>query len=375
MDGCPDEDELVAFGEGALWATERARIAKHLDSCAECRKLVAAVADAAPAGPRTLAEADTEPSLPHEDEWLDAGAAVGRYRVVEAIGAGGMGILYAAHDPELDRKVALKLLRPSAARAPEMRARLLREAQAMAKLSHPNVVTVYDAGTVGERVFIAMELVEGRTLAEWLRERPRSAREIRDAFASAGRGLAAAHAKGLVHRDFKPSNVLVAWSGEVRVTDFGLVRSAHDDDTRIDAPTDPTLTRSGALMGTPAYMAPEQYAGGVVDARTDQFGFCVALYEALSGARPFAGDSVEQIGANVRAGRIDANVRARRIPTWLRRPVERGLAVDPDARFASMDALLAALAADPWLRARRNGHRCTARRARRRVFAAIRART
>src|SRR5262249_44093694 len=151
----------------------RAKIAAHVDECAACRKLVAAIADALPdrAGPRTLAEADTEPSNARS-EWLEAGAAIGRYRVIEPIGAGGMGILYSAHDPELDRRIALKLLRPDAVRASEMRTRLLREAQAMAKLSHPNVVTVYDAGTVGERVFIAMELVEGRTLAEWLREQP-----------------------------------------------------------------------------------------------------------------------------------------------------------------------------------------------------------
>jgi tetratricopeptide (TPR) repeat protein len=294
-----------------------------------------------------------------------AGDAIGRYAVLGPIGAGGMGVVYAAYDPELDRRVALKILRgtargrwshprsPPAHGDPEARARLVREAQAMARVPHANVVTVFDAGSVGEQVFIAMELVEGRTLAVWLRERARSWHEIRSAFVLAGRGLAAAHAKGLVHRDFKPSNVLVGWDDAVRVTDFGLVTSAAPPSATpaADAPAGEDaaakITRTGALLGTPAYMSPEQYAGAPTDARADQFAFSVALFEALFGVRPFAGDTLDEVFANAAAGRVQAAAAPRRVPAWVRRAVLRGLQGRPEERFASMNALLDALAYDP----------------------------
>src|SRR5262249_16347665 len=197
---------------------------------------------------------------------------------------------------ELDRKVALKLLRPEAAehrKDPRAKERLLREAQAMARLSHPNVIAVHDLGTLGEQVFIAMELVDGRTLAQWLKENQRSGREILEVALQAGKGLAAAHSAGLVHRDFKPDNVLVGRDGQVKVLDFGLAR-AVEELTALAAPTLPRsleaspvtpraleaqLTKTGMFLGTPAYMAPEQLLGKPTDARTDQFSFCVALYE------------------------------------------------------------------------------------------------
>src|SRR5437763_1115036 len=211
------------------------------------------------------------PGSPGAAEGLDRGATVGRYVVLDRIGAGGMGVVYAAYDPELDRRVAIKLLRPDRFSSEAGRLRLLREAQALARLTHPNVVAVYDAGTFGDRVFVAMELVEGETLRQWLGEGPRSWREVLDRFLPAGRGLAAAHAAGLVHRDFKPENVLLGRDGRVRVMDFGLARvEEHAQESTalpmmvralteesVPRPLGP-LTQEGRVLGTPNYMSPEQ---------------------------------------------------------------------------------------------------------------------
>jgi serine/threonine protein kinase len=206
--------------------------------------------------------------------------------VLDRIGAGGMGVVYAAYDPELDRRVALKLLRPDRFGSDADRLRLLREAQALARLADPHVVSVYDTGTFGDRVFVAVELVEGETLRQWLgglRAAPRSWREVLARFLPAGRGLAAAHAAGLVHRDFKPENVLLGRDGRVRVADFGLAEAAPEPGGKLAA----LPAEWGLVLGTPAYMAPEQLRGIAVDARSDQFSFCVALFEALYG-RPSA---------------------------------------------------------------------------------------
>ena len=256
----------------------------------------------APAAPRTASSAPaTAPAV--EPAGLAHGAVLGRYVIEELIGAGGMGVVYRARDPDLGRAVAIKLL--GRVRSDwQWRARLLREAQAMARLAHPNVVTVYDVGLAHDGLFVAMEYVEGVTLRRWLAE-PRARHEIVAAFAGAGRGLHAAHLAGLVHRDFKPDNVLMASDGRARVTDFGLARweAAEATDAAADAaPGDRSaapvgLTVDDAVMGTPGYMAPEQYAGTAVDARTDQFAFTCALYEALHGQRPFTGDPVASINS------------------------------------------------------------------------------
>ncbi|RMG99520.1 MAG: hypothetical protein D6705_03055 [Deltaproteobacteria bacterium] len=293
---------------------------------------------------------------------LDAGSLVGRYVIVRKLGAGGMGAVFAAYDPELDRKVAIKVLHPRPGRKEKQarrQARLLREAQAMAKLSHPNVVAVFDVGTLGDRVYVAMAYVEGKTLRDWLEAAPRTTEEILDVMVRAGRGLAAAHRQGFVHRDFKPDNVMVGDDGRAFVMDFGLVRaddaaspsvSASSEDlppsvsiSRGNTPLASNLTRVGAMLGTPAYMAPEQFEGRTADARSDQFAFCVTLWEALYGERPFAGRTVAEIGNNVLHGRITQPKRGRRVPGWLRRILERGLEVDPAHRFPDMDALLAAI--------------------------------
>ncbi|HSZ83780.1 MAG TPA: serine/threonine-protein kinase, partial [Polyangia bacterium] len=320
---------------------------------------------------------------------LERGQTIDRFVVIGLVGRGGMGEVYAAYDPELDRKVAIKLLRARGDDA-DGRARLLREAQAIAKLSHPNVVVVYDVGTFGESVFIAMEFVEGRTLAGWMHASARSPREIMQVFLAAGRGLAAAHAAGLVHRDFKPDNVMVTNDGQVRVMDFGLARQRGAAREPGPAPTPATsepamapnpdddpdstvnlskprksapvtsgsylsikLTQTGVMLGTPAYMAPEQFAVLPTDERTDQFSFGVTLYEALYGVRPFGGDTFLTLMTSVTTGDVGAPPAKTRVPTWLRKVLLRTLQTDPGARFPSMEALLAALQSDPRTRTRR----------------------
>jgi tRNA A-37 threonylcarbamoyl transferase component Bud32 len=297
-------------------------------------------------------------------ERLPPGTVIGRYVIVAPIGAGGVGEVYAAFDPELDRKVAIKLVRPDTSDMvdiTEARARMQREAQAMAKLAHPNVVAVHDVGTFGDDLFVAMELIEGATLKRWLAETHRSWREIRDVFVQAARGLAAAHAAGMVHRDFKPENVMIGRDGRVRVLDFGLARGAHSDepvrpldDTALShSPLGATLTEPGTLLGTPAYMSPEQHLRQSTDARSDQFSFCVALHEGLYGARPFDGDTIAELGIAVIQGKPAEPPKNTKVPAWLHDVIVRGLATDPAARFPAMDAVIAALLADPAVRRRR----------------------
>jgi serine/threonine protein kinase/tetratricopeptide (TPR) repeat protein len=331
----------------------------------------------------------------------EAQTRVGRFTLIEPVGAGGMGEVYAAYDAQLDRKVALKLVRPDrlAESGDEASQRLLREAQVLARLSHPNVVQVYEAGMLGDRVFVAMEFIRGQTLRAWLATRldvpaARRWRMVLDMFLAAGRGLEAAHAAGLVHRDFKPDNVLVGADGRVCVADFGLARpaaeaatlayasdattrdmttrdmAAHDMTardmtareaiTRDDA-TDPghaqaavrTLTDSRALVGTPGYMSPEQMLGDPSDSRSDQFSFCVALYEALYHVRPFVAQDLGELKRRVVTGAYAEPPRDSAVPSWIWKVIARGLAVEPAMRYPSMGALLAALARDPAQRRRR----------------------
>ncbi|MEM6989959.1 MAG: serine/threonine-protein kinase [Myxococcota bacterium] len=281
---------------------------------------------------------------------------VDRYRITATLGAGGMGVVLAGYDPELDRRVAIKLLR-SERQDSRAQARMLREAQSMARLSHPNVVQIYDVGVSEDRVFMAMEYVAGCTLRQWL-EQPRTSKEVLAVFVAAGRGLAAAHAAGLVHRDFKPDNVLIADDGRVRVADFGIA-SAEDgvtDEMRPEgfaAPVSAALTSTGAVVGTPRYMAPEQHSGMTVGPAADQFSFCVALHEALFAKLPFEGRSLAEISNNVLSDRYQPPVDFGRAPRWLAEVVRRGLRLDPTERYADIEALLEALQSDPADRRRR----------------------
>lgn len=364
---CIRENTVMAFVEGLLAPAAAAQIEAHASSCPACRRLLSELAEGfsrlEPArrspdpeeteGPRAAG------AVPAPRDDLDRGALVGRYVVLETLGSGGMGIVYAAYDPELDRKVALKLLRTEVlGRSRELRARMTREAQALARLSHPNVVAVHDVGTFGGSVFLAMEFIDGATLGEWLAQRERSWRAVVDTFTMAGRGLAAAHAAGFVHRDFKPANVLVGKDGRARVVDFGLARADAAPGEGGAPPEEAegppragellhALTQTGAVVGTPAYMAPEQFERGEVDARADQFSFCVALFEALHRRRPFTVNTCETIAAEAPKGKLRWKDGSPAVPAFIGRALERGLSLSPDDRFPSMDALLAALSSDP----------------------------
>lgn len=330
---------------------------------------------------------------------LRTGEQLGKYRLEHLLGRGGMGEVWAARDPDLDRRVAVKVLIGALTNSAEGLARLQREGRAMARLRHPNVITVYDAAFADGRGLIAMELIDGESFASWLaRAQPRS--EVVDALLAAGRGLAAAHDAGMLHRDFKPQNVLVERGGRVLVTDFGLARSigppappqpadvagtpaitidamaatiepavvaqASDApggfgstilsgigdtavattvapstesarDVGVSGSLDSALTQAGSLLGTPAYMAPEQLLAGATDARCDQFAFCATAWEALTGARPFRGTD---LGALLRAIERHEVVNEARVPRRLRAILHRGLASDPNARWSSMAELL-----------------------------------
>ncbi|MGE0547939.1 MAG: serine/threonine-protein kinase [Kofleriaceae bacterium] len=308
---CPGEQTLVQYVEGMIEPPARAEVIDHMASCLPCR--------------------DTIGGLMHVAAPQPTGA-LARYRMDRVVGAGGMGVVVAAHDTELDRPVAIKLAH-AASRDEASSARLIREARALAQLTHPNVITIYDAGIVGDELFIVMELVEGGTLGEWLRRERRGWRAIVEVFLAAGRGLAAAHERDLIHRDFKPSNVLLGADMRPRVSDFGLVRVAgQSDEPRAAMPIvvdrNAVVTATGSVLGTPGYMAPEQIAGGVVDARSDQYAFCRSLHGALFD--------------QPRADAFSGGARGR-VPATVRRALERGMQTDPERRFANIGELLGVL--------------------------------
>ncbi|WP_141327514.1 serine/threonine-protein kinase [Myxococcus sp. AB025B] len=351
---CPDENTLVAYCERALDPARTRDVEAHVEGCSACLALVGEAARGAARATtlRQSAEPRVDTGKPGVPEPVPPrGAQLGRYVVLDRVGAGGMGMVLSAYDPHLDRRVALKLVRPlQGSGARELEQRLLREAQAVARLSHPHVITVFDVGTVDGKLFMAMEFVEGLTLRQWLKAAPRSWRQVLDLFQQAGQGLAAAHAAQLVHRDFKPDNVLIDARGRARVTDFGLARLQLQE-ASASTPTPPpvegareqdtVLTRTGSLVGTPAYMPPEQWNGEPLDARGDQFSFCVALYEALFRVRPFARGHPPDFQ------RLQAPAQDTDCPAWVRRVVLRGLSVAPSERHPSMEALLEALRKDP----------------------------
>jgi eukaryotic-like serine/threonine-protein kinase len=336
VQGCPGHNTIAAFVDGGLAADEESALEAHIDDCDECRRQVSSLVTS----PASRSFVFDSPDLPDEEvpASLVPGARIGRFVVLRVIARGGMGTVARAYDPELDRRVALKLLRPELWRAAgaELRAQLRREAVVMARLAHPNVVTVFDVGTWGEQVFIAMEYVAGSTLARW--KDGKSWDERLAACVAAGTGLAAAHRAGVVHRDVKPANILCGDDSRVLVGDFGLAALGDGD--------------AGTVAGTPGYMSPEQMEGRPADERSDQFSFSVTAWEVLTGGRPFPGTTLDEIHAAIRRGPPAARSggRAKRVLAVL----ARGLSAAPDERHPSMAALVAAVerAAAPRLRRR-----------------------
>lgn len=308
------------------------------------------------------------PTPAGEDVNIPESGRLGRFMVIDEAGSGGMGKVYRAYDPKLCREVALKVLRQKASDEAG-RVRMLREAQGMARISHPNVLPVYDVEPHGDVLFIVLEYVEGQTLYDFVDKQRPDWRRVIELYVEAGRGLHAAHEMDIVHRDFKPGNVLVGDDGRVRVMDFGLARTASGDalgegalessatdDLSVDE-TDPSLftgeqpllsshvTRLGMTMGTPAYMAPEQHAGAPLDARCDQFSFCIALYESLYGQRPYKGSHPQRLSRAKRKGRIEPPPGDRYVPRWVHQIILRGLSPQQVDRWPSMAALVERLEA------------------------------
>jgi len=389
---CPPDDLLSAYLAGELSATRGLEVGQHVDTCLDCQALItAARRQRALAHRKTPARAQPEPSVPAElEQELEVGTSLGRYTLLELIGAGGMGYVYRARDEELDRDVALKVLRPGLGGAAELlTARLIRESKLMARLSHPNVVAVYDVGRHGQLVYVAMELIRGSTLSLWITA-ARSVDEVLEVFVAAGRGLLAAHQAGLVHRDFKPDNVLVAADDggraiRVVVTDLGVARALTlgptgaaevastaqlseaplrgasasgslapaRSSTRAAAvratlqaltshgPVDGEvhLTAPGATVGTPAYMAPEQLEGRSVDQRADIFAFAASLWEALWGSRPYPGRTMSEIAKAMSLPPVRRAPRGR-IPRRVQHALGRALAIDVNRRTSALAELL-----------------------------------
>ncbi|HVG62389.1 MAG TPA: tetratricopeptide repeat protein [Hyalangium sp.] len=423
-----DTAEITRFLRGQLSPERASTVERHLATCRQCAEQLSAESEGVtevppgaetsyatgaafvmqgspPASGPSSSPSSSSPSHssasspePVTPGWVkerrmpERGEQVGRYLILEKVGQGGMGIVYAAWDPDLGRRVAIKLLRTDKQHAEGRtigQARLLREAQAMARVSHPQVIPVFDVGTLGDGVFVAMEFVDGTTLKKWVKEKERPWQEMLDTFLAAGRGLAGAHTAGLVHRDFKPDNVLIGKDGRVRVTDFGLARMA-DDGPEPPRPALPEgalenaapelvqVTLEGLAVGTLMYMSPEQRRGEAPDARADQFSFCVALYWALFGVWPFdrqrgsKGDpDYSPPSSHKGTSRPSQRTGGERtvdpatgafappsevkVPAFITQAIMRGLAPDPKDRFPTMDALLSRLEYRPRTRRRAAG--------------------
>ena len=341
---CPSESALLALATGRASDPHRASLEQHIADCPLCRELVAAIVPSlgCSAGSTTSGTSGHDPIVGVP---LPRGSEVGRFLVLGVLGSGAFATVYRAHDPQLDREVALKVMRLR----DDQRDLLTAEAKAMARLTHPNVVTVYDVGQAGADVFIAMELVDGPTVRQWTRSARRSPREVLRVFVAAGRGLAAAHDAGLIHRDFKPDNVLIGSDGSVKVADFGLSQVPAPTATQESAAkyssdtaeaTDPARKRR--VVGTPAYMAPEVIASGQTDARSDQYSFCAALFEALYGHRPFQGRTLLELQLAQSSG-APTRRPGRRVPRWLDRAITRGMSPRATQRWPSMAELVDAL--------------------------------
>jgi eukaryotic-like serine/threonine-protein kinase len=354
---CVSDEDLALYVAGRASAgPDRARVEEHVHLCHRCREAVSVLAAlelGATAQGIAATSVDTTPgSRTAVEDSATRAPAVGRFRLIRHLGRGAMGDVWAARDPELDRDVALKFLGMRAQTLSDNAAeRMRREAKAMARLSHPNVVAIHELCEVDGQIFCAMQLVDGVNLRSWVAA-PRTWQEIARVMLDAGRGLAAAHRAGLVHRDVKPENILIAADGRALVTDFGLAKLAldHQGHPGPDPAALPDtsalaqgMTQTGAVLGTPAYMSPEQLEGVAVTARSDQFAWCVTFYEVLFGSRPFTGATLEDLADAVRSRPAAAPGR-HGAPRALVSALLRGLAADPAARWPSMDELVAHIA-------------------------------
>jgi len=365
---CPSREELIALVDGELEATSRASIEAHLAECASCKQAGKLLVEGSSPSQTLTSHARARLDRPARDTrrpeiGIQPGTYVGRYIVLDLIGTGGMGSVYRAYDPKLNRNVAVKVIRvrPSAEDDEAPRPRLLREAQALAQVVHPHVVSIFDVGEFHEQqVFFAMELIDGSTLRDVMRRGEHDPRRLLRLLDQAGRGLAAAHDAGLVHRDFKPENVLIDREQRAKVVDFGLARSvdAHKADDLVSVPPgaspsvlDRRITETGAFVGTPAYMSPEQYLGAATDARSDQFSFSCVAYEALFGRHPFMTEGGKISMVALCAGKIEAP--GRRVDPGYLRVLTRALSRDPANRYPSLTNLLDDLANVPRRRRRR----------------------
>lgn len=322
------DDTLQGLVDGFLEASERATAERHLEVCATCRRVRDVLGG--------LAARSTGPA---------PGDSLGRFRLLEEVGHGSVGRVFSAWDPVLSRRVAVKVLKPELGALPRAQQLLLREAQALARLTHPHVVAVHDAGSDRGATWLAMEFVEGTTFKDWLAANPRRTHDILERFREACAGLAAAHRVGLLHRDFKPGNLMLGADGRLRVTDFGLAALAQEATggvLPVGAALEASLTDTGALVGTPAYLAPEQWEGRPASNATDQFSVAVTLFEALTGRRPFDGVTATERLTSIRRGpRWPASTR---LPRALKAAITRALSVEPGDRFPSIEAFGAALA-------------------------------
>ncbi|ACY17367.1 serine/threonine-protein kinase [Haliangium ochraceum] len=339
---CIGDNTLVEFVEHGLDSEAAETLERHLAVCGDCRQRLAVLG----ASPSRLAVAPTSPARLGAPQPLRAGAQVGRFAVGSEIGRGGMGVVFAARDPQLERPVAIKILRSDDGEDPEQAARARErftcEARAMAGLDHPNIVKIYEAGVHAQQAYIAMEMIEGEMLHRWVERWRRSWAAVLETFSQAGRALAHAHDHGLAHGDFKPDNVLVDDAGRVRVTDFGLSRQFRRAELGL-----PGGEREDFVGGTPRYMAPEQFEGMPADALSDQFSFCVALYESLYERHPFAegcARSLLEKPATEAMAPLLAHAREREVPRWLYEVLARGMRRERAARYGSMRELLDALA-------------------------------
>jgi tetratricopeptide (TPR) repeat protein len=348
MQACPGDDTITLLVCGQLVGARVEVLESHVVTCESCRKLVGILREAHGSGDERLRASMFGLVAP--------GSLVGRYRIEDMLGAGGMGVVYAAHDPELDRDVALKLLYPMIGDdgRDEVAQRLRHESTTMARLRHPNVATIHDIGRYRDQLFLVMERVRGTTLRAWVgADRPWQV--VVSTFVLAGKGLGAAHDAGIVHCDFKPDNVLLDADGRPLITDFGLAQVIAGSRARM-GPNKPVhalgsssmIDVSGAhVFGTPAYMAPERFDAAIAaDVQGDVFAFAAALYEVLYGRRPFEGTTVDEMRAAVSRG-VPAKPPVGPVPAWLYRVVARGLDPDRARRYRAMSEMLDALQPPP----------------------------